>query len=283
MFVECCTLTNNVGEDSGMCIYNSGFITLEKSIVSGNHYLNAGAGGGVYNDKGTLIVSRCSLTENKAVAGAGIWNGGNLVVIDSTLAQNAANYSSGPCPGGGIYNNTNATALIVNATISENSAFNQGGGIMNLGSLWLLNGTLSSNTVVGILADGPLAGGGVWNSGRVYSKNTIVAGNSAPQQGPDFFGTLTSQGYNLIQDTTDCTIAGVTTGNLLGVDPLLGPLQDNGGPTYTQALLQGSPALNAGTSVGAPLTDQRGVLRPQGPGVDIGAFEVHYVNGQPVF
>jgi len=94
--------------------------------------------------------------------------------------------------------------------------------------------------------------------------------------GPSFFGMLTSQGFNLIQDVSGCTILGDSTGNLLGADPELGPLQNNGGPTYTHALLPGSPAIDAGTNVGAPRTDQRGVSRPQGASTDIGAFEFQY-------
>jgi hypothetical protein len=168
--------------------------------------------------------------------------------------------------------------MLVNTTVSENHALDQGGGIMNLGTLWLLNCTIVSNAV--FLSEGPGTGGGVCNSGTVYSKNTIFAGNTA-LTGPDFFGVLTSQGFNLIQDTSDCTLIGDTTGNLLGVDPLLGPLQDNGGPTYTHALLPGSPAINAGTNDGAPSTDQRGVSRPQGPSTDIGAFEVLYHGRKP--
>jgi hypothetical protein len=79
-------------------------------------------------------------------------------------------------------------------------------------------------------------------------------------------------GFNLIGNTNGGTGFG-STGDLLGVNLLLGPLADNGGPTFTMALLPGSPAIDAGTSVGAPSTDQRGVPRPQGSNVDIGAYE----------
>jgi hypothetical protein len=97
----------------------------------------------------------------------------------------------------------------------------------------------------------------------------------------DFVGTLTSQGYNLIQDTNAVTFAGDPTGNVLGVDPLLGPLQDNGGPTLTHALLHASPAIDQG-SLGGLATDQRGAGRPMddptipdaADGSDIGAFEL---------
>jgi hypothetical protein len=236
-----------------------------------------------------VVVRNSSITHNADVYGGGIWNGGTLVVIDSTIAQNSAVYSDAFEPGGGIYNDVNATAMLQNTTISGNTAYNQGGGIMNLGTLGLLNCTIASNLVYNVEGLG-IEGGGVWNSGTVYSKNTIFAGNiaaaldfsgSAVFLGPDFFGVLDSQGFNLIEDTSGCTITGDTTGNLLGVDPLLGPLQDNGGPTYTHALLPGSPAINAGTNEGAPSTDQRGVSRPQGPSTDIGAYEVLYHGHKP--
>jgi hypothetical protein len=107
-------------------------------------------------------------------------------------------------------------------------------------------------------------------------KNTLLAGNSAPT-GPDCSGSLYSYGYNLIQDTTGCSITGDETGNIYGEDPLLGPLQDNGGATFTHALLPDSPAIDAADFTdpfGNPVTeDQRGVARPQGPANDIGAYE----------
>jgi hypothetical protein len=101
--------------------------------------------------------------------------------------------------------------------------------------------------------------------------NTIVA-NNMPN---DCFGTdITSNGYNLIEDAAGCTFAGDTTGNIIGLDPILGPLQDNGGPTQTHALLAGSPAIDAVLDNNCPSADQRGVSRPQGPYCDIGAFEL---------
>jgi hypothetical protein len=283
MSLDGCVFTNNLRAiDSGSAIFNSGMMTLKNSTVSHNTEQ------GIANGAGTLLVMNCSITDNGAVVGGGIWNGGTLVVIDSTIARNSATYSSGPDPGGGIYNDTAGTAMLVNTTVRGNTALNEGGGIYNLGTLWLLNCTIDSNIASGDPGDAPIEGGGIWNSGTVYSKNTILAGNLAFDfntnsafPGPDFFGVLTSQGFNLIQNTSDCTITGNFTGDLLGIDPKLGPLQDNGGPTYTQALLPGSPAINAGTNDGAPSTDQRGVSRPQGPSTDIGAFEVLYHGHKP--
>ena len=99
-------------------------------------------------------------------------------------------------------------------------------------------------------------------------------------QASDCSGVLTSQGYNLIQTTAGCTIAGSTSGNKTGVDPLLTPLGDNGGPTFMHALRSHSPALDKGSSAkpgsGIPACeakDQRGVNRPQAKRCDMGVYE----------
>lgn len=151
--------------------------------------------------------------------------------------------------------------------------------------MYLYNVTLANNTADSDL-DGFGDGGGVGNGGFVYSRNSLLGGNvDTGGEAPDFSGTLISQGYNLIQSTIGYTITGVLTGNLTGVDPLLGPLENNGGSTLTHALLPGSPAIDAGNPTGCTdhlgnllTTDQRGVTRPQGPTCDIGAVELALLN-----
>jgi hypothetical protein len=112
--------------------------------------------------------------------------------------------------------------------------------------------------------------------GTVNARNSLIADNSADTH-PDVSGDFADATYNLLGDGTGSNLINGVNGNLVGsadapLDPLLGPLQDNGGPTLTHALLDGSPALDAGTSDGAPPTDQRGVPRDNPP--DIGAYEV---------
>jgi CSLREA domain-containing protein len=213
--------------------------------------------------------------------GAGIYNhGGNLTLERVALSGNVASHI-----GGGIYNAQMGTLTVVNSTVSGNTIISDddplsgGGGIFNKGSLTLNSSTISGNTVIS--DDGaPSVGGGIVNYfGTTNLHNTIIAGNNAASA-RDCYGTLFSQGYNLIQDTLGCTIHGNTTGNIIGQDPLLGPLQDNGGGTLTQALLSGSPAIDAGENAACPLTDQRGEPRPMDGDAnssfvcDMGAFEV---------
>src|SRR5262245_259917 len=134
--------------------------------------------------------------------------------------------------------------------------------------LTLMSSTLSGNSVGGF-------GGGILHQvGGSAITNTILAGNTAGFAGPDLFGVLTSQGHNLIGDGSGGS--GFTDTDLVGTDPLLGPLQDNGGPTFTHALLPGSLALDAGDNTDAPEFDQRGPGFPRTVSgtIDIGAFEV---------
>jgi hypothetical protein len=122
----------------------------------------------------------------------------------------------------------------------------------------------------------------------VNIRNTIIANNTATAPQPeDVSGTFNSQGFNLVRNTTGADIFGATATNIYGADPNLGPLANNGGPTFTRALLPGSPALDKGNSFGTT-TDQRGGLRPHdmpavpnasgGDGADIGAYEVQAID-----
>jgi hypothetical protein len=151
-----------------------------------------------------------------------------------------------------------------------------------------VNCTFASNSATGGSGADPGSGtspgqgiaGGIYNySGTVSLLNTIIAGNSASNSSPDLNGAFVSSGFNLIGNNQGATNLSIF--DFQEVAANLGPLQNNGGPTLTCAPLQGSFAINNGTSAGAPYTDQRGVPRPQGGAFDIGAVEV--VTGSPIF
>jgi hypothetical protein len=172
---------------------------------------------------------------------------------------------------------------IENSTLSGNEATDDGGGIHNL---WTATAILN-NVTVNANASGDL-GGGVYEAGGTFNlRNTLLANNTDVSGDPHCYGTLTSQGYNLIESvTSNCTISGDTTGNVTGQPALLGPLADNGGPTLTHALRAGSPAIDAGNpattgsgGMSCIATDQRGWTRPidgdsdGSASCDIGAYE----------
>jgi CSLREA domain-containing protein len=232
------------------------------AIIEGN---GAPSGGRVIQILDSLAVSISGVTiRNGNVPigdGGGIYAYGPLTLADSTVSGNVARDF-----GGGIENDFPST--LTNVTLSGNRAGLSGGGIDNdEGKATLNNVTVTGNTADSD-GDGSGSGGGV--AGGIV-QNTIMAGNSdgspgLASQSPDC-GGITSQGNNLIGNTTGCTFT-PGTGDQLGVDPLLGPLADNGGPTFTHALLKGSPAID-GAGPGAAAVDQRGVPRSS----DIGAYE----------
>jgi hypothetical protein len=219
-------------------------------------------------------------------------------VSQSTLSSNiAAATDAGSSGGGGIYNIDTTSLVLVNSTLSQNSANNNGGGIWNSG---LVN--LYSTSVLFNLADADHdlnggRGGGIWNSGSFSLRHTLVAGNTAtePQAGyDDCFGTFNAYGWNLfwVVDSLACTINTMdSTWGTLSSLAVIGPLQNNGGPTWTHALLPSSNPIGNPIDAGGlaaacidnnsiPLTtDQRGAPRSvdgDGDGVarcDIGAYE----------
>jgi hypothetical protein len=246
-----CTISDNHVDDQGGGVRNEvgATMTLSDCTVSGNvvtYVQGLGHGGGISN-WGTMTVTASTISGNTAIWGGGIFNVGTMTVTDSTIRGNSASWGVG----GGINNDVNGY-------------INNAGGIL----------TVTDSTISGNSAGSN--GGGLWNGGRVL--NTIVAGNSSPN-GPDVSGALTSLGYNLIGDGSG--VSNLTATDLVGtdaqpLDPKLGPLQDNGGPTQTMALLPGSPAIGAGDPTNAPAYDQRGPGYPRvvNGSIDIGAFEV---------
>jgi hypothetical protein len=282
----------DIGGHNGGGICNSGELTLINCVVRNNGTgTGTGSGGydggGIFNN-GSLILINCTINNNVTGPGkygsyfdsgtaggygGGIFNNNFLTLTNCTISNNmngkggdAEWFGGDGGSGGGIFNNSSGTAFITSCTISSNSA-GEGGVTDGTG----LNPPTAHWGYPGY-------GGGICNWGSVIIKNTIIANNGG--DGPDCSGTLNSQGYNLIENMEHCTITGIKKGNITGIDPLLGALAYNGGPTKTQALLPGSPAIDAGYSFGTT-NDQRGFVRPYDipnkpnvkDGSDIGAFE----------
>lgn len=200
-----------------------------------------------------------AVTENQSGAGGGgIINGGLLTLTNSTVSNNVAGGGNGD--GGGIITESSDTVTLINSTLSGNLGYRGGAIWIRTAQVQLTNVTVANNS-------GTLAGGIFNESGTITLKNTIIANNSP---GGDCSGSIASTGHNLDSDGT-CSLG--ATGDISSQLPLLGPLQNNGGPTFTHALLEGSPAIDAADDANCPSADQRGIPRPQEAACDIGAFE----------
>ncbi|QDT44366.1 putative outer membrane protein pmp20 precursor [Gimesia alba] len=194
---------------------------------------------------------------------------GTVTIANSTISNNFAGTR-----GGGLLNED--PIALSNVTFSGNEAGKEGGAIHNTGELTINNTTIYDNFTEG-------TGGGIYSvadTASVDVKNTIVAGNNALVSGSDVEGVFSSQGNNLIG--TRGGAVGFVDGfnnDIVGsdaqrLDPVLSALQDNGGPTFTHALLAGSLAIDAGDNTDGDATDQRGATRPTDTTSDIGAYEI---------
>jgi hypothetical protein len=256
------------------------------SITNGNVPFESG--GGIYNNGTELILDNCTISGNRAQGGGGIYNNATaqngsvtLLITNSTMSGNSASSLGG----GGIFNDGtgmgNGRVQIVNSTLSGNVAGNGGGGggISNIGELATLTVELMNDTLSGNSADS--GGGSLFNSAfggtaSVDIANTILNAASGGNIVNSLTGTVTSLGYNISNDDGSGYLNG--PGDQINTDPMLGPLQDNGGPTFTDALLAGSPAIDTGDPnfTPPPEFDQRGnpYLRVVNSRIDIGSFEV---------
>jgi alpha-tubulin suppressor-like RCC1 family protein/streptogramin lyase len=289
------TIRNTV---DGAGIYNTflGAVTLNQCIVTGN------ARAGIATES-SVTLNECIVSHNQ---GFGIDSSdGNVSLRDTTVEFNAGGISNftgvlsvvgstirdnETFNFGGIIslsgNGRIARTTVINSTISGNSTQYNAGGIFNSGALVLKNSTVTNNS-----ATNGVGGIGLqFNPGfaSLIIQNSIVAGNSGSGSSPDCAGGFSdypSGGYNLFGSLQGCPIIPEPTDHV-DVAPVLGPLQDNGGPTFTHALLTCSPAIDGGDPAGCTdqdgnllTSDQRGVARPlDGDGngsihCDIGAYE----------
>jgi CSLREA domain-containing protein len=287
------------------------------NLTMTNGYLPSDRGAGIKIFSGDVYIVNCLISNNRAFYGAGIASdSGNVHLVNSTVRANTADTY-----GGGIYSNS---LSVRSSTISNNLAPQYGGGIYSQGSVSIINSIITGNVAYQsncnpptycygggiahqsssplIIRDSTIAsnssqdGGGIWSNSTAAKQitNSIIADNTTTYAYPDVYGSnYNSLGNNLIGKIDFATgFTNGVNGDIVGtiatpINPMLGPLQDNGGPTFTRALLPGSPAINAGNNATAvdhengnvPLTvDQRGLPRistnnSSNSIVDIGAFE----------
>jgi CSLREA domain-containing protein len=297
-------MENMATEVDGGGILNRATLTVRGSMVADN-MSHEGKGGGIFNQGGAGSVTASTISGNMSGnRGGGIANSGTLLVRDTAIVSNTAESHAFPFGypafGGGLANS--GVLTVTNSTVSGNMAFDDGGGVYNQadtpGAARL---SLNNVTVADNMADsdgqGGGDGGGIANEpGSLFRlQNTIVAGNQNQSDGTgapgtqDCIGEFVSQGYNLIGDRFASLCAGFAdgvTGDQVGddvsgvIDALLGPLQEHDGMTMIDALLDGSPAIDAGNPYGCTdglghllADDQRGDVRPHGRACDIGAYE----------
>ena len=261
--------------------YAAGF---EKPGTDSTYLYNGFAGGGAVAAGGDITIKYSDINGCRAAAfvygysggGAVLSGNGHTLIIESSTVRNNYSYS-----GGGIYidaEGSSTPATINNSTISGNTAYS-GAGIFNRASnISIQNSTIAFNRAASL-------GGGVMSAASFQMQSTIVANNvGGPSTSDDMSGStaFTVSGNNNLVRVADIRVT--LPGDTLNFDPKLGPLQNNGGPTLTHALLPGSPAIDHGNNIGNFKADQRDdpvhYPRVSGATADIGAFEV---NGDLIF
>ncbi|WP_319419914.1 choice-of-anchor Q domain-containing protein [Pleurocapsa sp. FMAR1] len=267
----------NAAEEGGGGINNQENLTVNQSIIRGN---SAKSGGGVSTNKfATTTVNNSTISENLAEFGGGVYNSdSNTTINNSTISNN----NSTEYGGGGIFDSTyeGGSTIVNNSTISGNTAQGQGGGI-DANAFFRLevnNSTITDNTAKNSLNVAGGNGSGVYSfSGVSTFTSSIIAGNA---KNDDFAGDGKSGGNNFIGKVNSTVFVNGIKQDIVGtnkapIDPQLGELQDNGGLTFTHALLPDSPAINTGSNTNKLTTDQRGkgFERTLFDATDIGAFE----------
>jgi hypothetical protein len=303
--------SGGAGGDGGGIFHSGSALTIVNSALSNNQAGDGGSGGsgfggrggdggGIFISNGLLTVVSSTLSDNQSGAGGssntiggagggggGIYtSSGTITIAESTFSNNQTGDGGGSTgfggdggDGGGIFHGGGTLAL-TNSTLSGNQTGEggdgsastdggDGGGIYTIdGAVQLINSTLSDNQAT---ANGE--GGGMYNESPLLLANSIIAGSSPNDVEP--VATVDTEGNNIISDTSLGPSSRPTL--LVNTDPQLGPLQDNGGPTFTQVPQPTSPAIDAGrNAIAFPLltTDQRSFARIANGTIDIGAVEV---------
>jgi hypothetical protein len=298
------TISDNVEGIAGIVVGAANTISITNSTISGNY--GGDAGGILCYELTPVVLSNCTLSNNSTGSAGGAINAQSFVIKNCTISGNRAYWAGGIAGNGTISGSTisgnqaisysggigGGDLTISNSTICGNSAFG-GGGIDSSGDLSISNSTISGNSA-------GFGGGVIDLYGSVTVRSSIVAGNSvdfgpadlgAAAPGP---GTITVSnsliGNNAGSHLSEAPVGAPpdANGNFIGgpvhgvIDPLLGPLANNGGPTQTMALLPGSPAIDHGANPDNLTSDQRGLpyVRTSGRQTDMGAFELQTLTAQ---
>lgn len=299
--VSHCWVTNNLasggnafrhsgtGDGHGGAIHSTATLRVGKTIFAGNRALagdysseNADGRGGAVYSLGPASFERCAFIANAAVG-----------ADSGSFGSPGASYPAGHGLGGAVYNagelNLTNTTIALNSAEGGASSFTPGygsagsglgGGLYSTnGSVYTCNATIASNFVIGgrtFSTNGLADGANVANAGGVLTvARTILA---YPGTNNNAWGTITDAGYNISSDGS----AGFNSGASFNfTDPRLLEAAENGGPTPTMALQTNSPAIDLAPTAGSPMTDQRGLPRPSGSGVDAGAYEFQVVESRP--
>lgn len=289
--------------------------SISDNVVTGGCKQVGGVGGGIDEQAGSsMTIAQSTISGNHAsYTAGGMRVGGTATVSESTFSDNSAVEFAGGIGVSSFVEFQAGSLTLMNSTVSGNSSSGTGGGIGNFNGATLVSDTIASNSAVqgganvanDINSKGIGGNSGFQPNSGISFENTIVADpkmgtpppppllrpalvSSTATNCENSTGTaFTSKGFNLEDDAANPTTSMPPSCNFTqstdqsGVDPKLGPLADNAGPTQTRALLTGSPAIDKGTTDGLTVngmagrvTDQRGVIRPAGPQADIGAFEL---------
>ena len=293
------------GFATGGCVFSEGNVSLDHSVVTGcevhtkGNCIDDAAGGGIYAKSSVSLVASV-VSNNQAKSsngvhnfGGGIFAGDGFTARNSTISHNDAPFGCEYGRGGGIVGS--GPLLIESSTIDDNSAMYAGGMSFRATTGLITNSTMSSNTgwsaMVELsgdavtIANSTIAAtpGSMWglffsgrapSSGQLTLQSNILSGSAFDDLRINASYTTLVGTDNLVMQTT---VAAPPPGMItVTADPLLGPLQNNGGPTLTHALLPGSPAIGAGNNSAVLMFDQRGAGYPRSANsgiTDIGAFQ----------
>jgi len=303
------TISNgNLINVSGAGIFNDqSTVTISNCVISGNAVYSpptTQAGGGGICNNGVLSLINSTVTANSvtstfAYGGGGIFNNGNLTINQCSITNN-----TGQRYGGGIAGGIAGSAVIQNSTISGNFTggydhFDGDGAGLSGNGFIIQNSTISNNSAIGGSFGGyggAIYGGGIitnctisgnttnHQAGGIYANSPVELTHTILNSGENIVNngtTVTSHGYNISSDNGGGFLT--APGDQINTDPLLGPLQNNGGPTFTHELLKGSPGIDTGDPkfTPPPYYDQRGpgYSRVRNDRIDVGSFEVQAGSG----